>query len=358
MSGIFGALNLSDTDRSYINTIGQGVVYDAAKSLLDQYNASLNAAMSALVERQTSDFKLRYKLPGGGRLQRRGGRAESGAVKATGKWDIALPLEDFGNQLAGDDVAIAYMTIDEFDRHLDTVFIQDRNTVRQEILKAIFNNTERTFVDEINGSLLVEPLANGDAVLFPPVSGSESEATDDHYLESGYAASSITDTNNPVATIVDELEEHFGGGTQGGSALVVFINKAQRAKIEALTGFSKIEQRFVTLDSQDIADRGVPNVPGKIIGYVSGAWISVWDWIPANYMVGIHLEAPAPLLMRVDPTETGLDQGLVLVAEDLEYPFRKSHYRHRFGVGVGNRLNGVVMELGTGGTYSIPSGFA
>jgi hypothetical protein len=62
--------------------------------------------------------------------------------------------------------------------------------------------------------------------------------------------------------------------------------------------------------------------------------------------------------MRVDPASTGLGQGLQLVAESDTHPFSASHYSHRFGLGAGNRLNGVVMELGTGGTYSIPSGYS
>lgn len=359
MSGIFGVLNLSDTDRSFVNTLGQRAVYDAAQQLLTQYNQGLAAATAAFIERETSDYKLRYKLPGGGRLQRRGGQAQSGAVKAYGSWDVALPLEDFGAQLGGDLVSLAYLTVDEFNRHLETVMLQDRNTMRFEMLKALFNNTQRTFVDPLYGSLLVEPLANGDAVNYPPVEGSETEATDTHYLESGYTSSNISDTNNPLATMRDELEEHFGGGSTGGSNLVVFINPAQRAKVQALADFAKVGQNFVTLGQDTaVANLSVPSVPGKLIGYCTGVWVSEWRWVPADYMLGLHLDAPKPLLLRTDPADTGLGSGLLLVTEDEDYPFRMSHYRHRFGVGAGNRLNGVVMELGNGGTYTIPTAYA
>jgi hypothetical protein len=34
-----------------------------------------------------------------------------------------------------------------------------------------------------------------------------------------------------------------------------------------------------------------------------------------------------------------------------------AEWRTRFGVGVANRLNAVVMELGSGGTYTIPTGY-
>ena len=358
MSGIAGILNIQDADRAFINTIGQRAVFDASQQLLTQYNAGLQAAINTFVERDTSDYKLRYKLPGGGRLERRGGQAQSGASKAYGSWDVALPLEDFGRQLTGSDVDLAYMTVAELQRHLDTMFIQDTNTVRFEMLKSIFNNTARTFVDPNYGSLTIQPLANADAVVYPPVEGSESEATDDHYLESGYAASAISDTNNPLVTVRDEIEEHFGGGAQGGSNVAVFINNAQNTKITALTDFSKIGPRFTTPGANsEIADKGVPSVPGKIIGYSNGVWVVEWRWVPANYMFGLHLEAPKPLMQRVDPADTGLGTGFQLVAKESDTPFEASHYRHRFGFGVGNRLNGVVMELGTGGTYTIPTAY-
>lgn len=358
MSGIFGILGISDSDRSYVRTIGQRAVFDAVNQLLTQYNAEMNAAMGAFVDQETSDHKFRYYLPGGGRLQRRGGQAPSAATKALGSWDVAFPLEDFGAQLAGDDVAMAYMDMQQLNRHLDTIMIQDTNTRRFEMLRALFNNTARTFVDPIWGSLTVEPLANGDTITYPPVLGSETEATDDHYLESGYAASAISDTNNPFVTIAAELEEHFGA-SQGGSNIVSFINNAQTAKVEALTEFDPIPQRFVTAGtSTALADMGIPNVPGRVLGYASGCWIVEWRWVPANYILSVYADAPKPLIKRVDPADTGLGRDLQLVANETDYPLQGAHYRNRFGFGVGNRLNGVILELGVGGSYTIPTAYA
>lgn len=358
MSGIFGALGIGDTDRVLLSTLGQTAVYDAVNQVLAQHSADMAAAMSVFVERTTSDFKLRYKLAGGGKLQRRGGLAQSGAVKSYAGWDVGLPLEEFGAQIAADRIAFAYMTAQELARHVDTVILQDLNTVRFEILKALLNNTERTFIDPLHGSLLVEPLANADAVVYPPVIGSESEATDSHYLESGYAASAISDTNNPYATMVGELEEH-GEMAGGAGNIAVFINNAQVAKTSSLTDFDEVADQFVRPGALSDVVTGLPtNLPGRVVGRVSGAWVVEWRWVPANYMIGLHLDGPAPLIRRIDPADTGLGDGLMLVAESDVYPFTASHYSHRFGVGVGNRLNGVVMELGTGGTYSIPSGYS
>lgn len=357
MTGIFGILGLGDTDDSFVSTIGQSAIFEASNMYLAQVSAEIEAAFRVFVEGTTTDFKERYYLPGGGRLQRRSGQVPSGAVKASASWDVSFPLEDFGAQVTGDDVTLAYMTLQQLQRHFDTVQVQDTNTVRYEMLKALFNNTARTFVDERKGSLTIQPLAlASDGVLYPPVLGSETEATDTHHIESGYAASAISDTNNPLATIRDELEEHFGAGT-GGEDIVVFINNAQTAKIKALTDFDEVVDKFIRAGDSVSVPQNLPNVPGRIIGRGSGVWVVEWRWVPANYMLALHLEAPAPLKMRVDLPETGLGRGLQLVATQRDYPLIAAHYRHRFGVGVGNRLNGVMMELGTGGTYDIPSGY-
>lgn len=358
MSGIFGHLNISDSEYVYNATQGQRVVYDAVQAYLNRINEDIDKALSVFVEESTSDHKRRYKLPGGGTLQRRGSDGRYGAVKALGQWDVAFPLEDFGAQIAGNDVDMAYMTVGDLDRHVQTVAAQNVGTVRFEMLKALLNNTQDSFVDDKWGTLSVEPLANGDSVTYPPVLGSESEATDSHYLESGYAASGISDTNNPFITIRDELEEHFGTET-GGTSILVFVNNAQRAKIEALTDFDSVPFQYLRPGADADLPINLPaGLPGALLGTCSGTIIAEWRWVPANYMVGIHLDAPKPLIRRVDDPATGLGTGLQLVAENEEYPFRGSFWRNRFGFGGGNRLNGVVFELGTGGTYTIPTGYS
>ncbi|HMN12584.1 MAG TPA: hypothetical protein PKD55_09700, partial [Bellilinea sp.] len=236
MSGIFGALNVNDSDRVFNATAGQRAIYDAAAAYINRINADLDAALSVFVQETTSEYKRRFKLPGGGYLQRRGTQGRPGNVKASGQWDVAFPLEDFAAAVGWNDVDMAYMTVAELENHINTVTAQNVNTVRFEMLKALLNNTQDTFVDPRHGSLLVEPLANGDAVVYPPVLGSETEATDNHYLESGYLATAISDTNNPYPVIAAELEEHFGAPT-GGSDIAVIIHPDETPGTRALASF-------------------------------------------------------------------------------------------------------------------------
>lgn len=358
MSGIFGALNINDSDRVFLSTLGQRVVYDAITQVLAQHNADLDAALSVFVEGTTSDHKFRYKLPGGGRLQRINTQGTGAAVKASGQWDVAFPLEGFGAQFASNRVDMAYMSAQDLDRHLNTIMAQNINTTRFEVLKALLNNAADTFVDPQWGSLTVEPLANGDSVVYPPVLGSESEATENHYIETGYLASAISDTNNPFPNVRDELEEHFGAPT-GGSNIVAFVNSAQSTTVSQLSDFDEVIDNFTTPGANRDVLTGLPStLPGRVLGRCNGVWVVEWRFVPANYLVGIHLEAPKPLFKRVDPAETGLAQGLSLVATDDEHPFTASYYEHRFGFGCGNRLNGLVVEFGNGGTYTVPTAYA
>lgn len=358
MSTIFGALKLADTDRVFRATTGQRVIYDAARQYVEGQNAALNAVLANFVEQTTEDHTLRYKLPGGGMLQRRGGQAQSGAVKATGSWDVAFPLEEYGDQIAGDDVAMAYMTAAELDRHIQTVVIRNINTVRFEMLKALFNNAARTFVDPLWGNLTVQPLANGDSVVYPPVVGSASEAADTHYLASGYANSAVSDANDPIADIaIPELEEHFGQAT-GGSPIVVFLNAAEVPYLTALTGVVSTIDRYIAPGANTDVPSVPAGLPGRFIGrHVQGAFLQQWDWIPSGYLFALHLDAPKPLFKRRDPADTGLPDGLAMVAEDKEYPFEQMHWRHRFGFGVANRLNGVLIQL-TASSFSVPTAYA
>jgi len=357
MVGIYGLLGLQDGDDTFINTVGQSIVYEAAETYLQMIDDDMMKAYAVFIEMETEEYKERYKLPGGGRMQERGRQASNAAVRNYGGWDVAFPLKDFEEPVAENDVDVAYMTVRDVQLALDTIQIRNINTWRYEMLKLMFNSAGYTFADKYKGSLSVVPLANGDAVTYPPVIGSESEATENHYLESGYASSAISDTNNPFPVVRNELEEHTGTPTGFGN-VASFINTAQVAKVEDLTDFDPVEDVNVRSGDQRDVPINLPMVPGRIIGRCNGVWVVEWRWIPADYQLSLDLDAPQPIKVRRDPAATGLQRGLHLAGDSKIHPLYSRHYRNRFGMGVGNRLNGVALEFGTGGTYTVPAAFA
>lgn len=360
MSVIFGLARLTASDYQFARNADQTLVYQAVQQYIAMVNDTTQNALAAFVEPvMTEKAKERYQLGMNGRMQKTGENGTGSPVARSGKWDVAYPLENFHEAIAVGDVDMAYMTPAEFQTHIDGVLTRAKNAKRHEILKRLFTNTAGSFVDERLGTLTIEGLANGDSVVYPPVEGSDTEATDDHYLESGYAASAISDTNNPYATLTTELVEH-GTNTTEDIPLVFLINSSEQTKTEALTNFVPYipPQIAAGQDTDQVLRPGRP-VPGKIIGYIRGmGWVSVWNWIPANYIVAVNLAAPQPLKMRKDITGTNLGDGnLQLLADERTGVVTYKSWRLRFGVGGANRLSAAVMELGTGGTYSIPSAY-
>lgn len=284
--------------------------------------------------------------------------AQPDATKAYGELDVQFPLLDYGAANLRDRISYAYMTVAELNRHLDTIFRQDTNTVRLEIMKALFNNANWTFKDKFHGDLTIKSLANTDGTTYPPVEGSDVEADDNHYLYPGYAAASISDTNNPCKTVRDELEEHFGTPT-GGSNIIYLVTPAIADALEGLTDFDPVNPRVVNPGANTDTLMNIPvGTPGRVRGYCDGVWVVEWRNLPANYGIAIDSDVERPLQERVDPIDTGLPQGLNLITETDDHPFRTAIYQHRFGYGVANRLNGVVTQFGTGGSYAVPTGFS
>jgi hypothetical protein len=358
MTTIFGLAQLSASDYQFMRQADNRLIYDAVNVYLQQAMQEMRDSAALFVNGTTTKAKERYQLPMTGRMQERSGQTKSEAVRRSGSWDVAYPLKEFGDTITATDVDFAYMTPMEFQAHIDGVILRSANTYRFEILRRIFKDTTDTFTDPRLGSLTIQPLANGTAgELYPPVIGSESEATQDHYLESGYASSAISDTNNPVKTMTEKLMKRFGRRT-GGIPIITLINIAQRDKIESLSGFRPYVPAPIMPGADTDIVSAVPNGVGETIGYTNSSWISVWDWMPEDYMVSVYLDADKPLLERIDLPETGLGSGLQLVSQSTVYPLMYNEWRWRFGIGTGNRLNGVVMELGSGGTYSIPSDYA
>jgi len=90
----------------------------------------------------------------------------------------------------------------------------------------------------------------------------------------------------------------------------------------------------------------------------NGASVAEWAWMPAGYVLAVHLEAPRPLWRRVDPAATGLGRDLQLVARKEDWPNTSAHWRHRFGFGVGNRLNGAICHVAASTSYTVPTIYA
>lgn len=366
MSLIAGALGLDaeQSELTYLTRTDREAVFSVVNEIVSTWNAQRDAMERIFVGQTTTDVTRRYYLPSTGRLQKMGFDPQGRPIArgASGYWDIAFPLAEFSDRIAASRVTYAYMSVADLDRHVQAVIASDANTTVSLILSAMLSNVSFTYPDVKHGSVTVQSLANNDAVVYPPILGAESGTTENHYLASGYVSASISDTNDPYPTIVDELEEHFGIPT-GGSPVIVFINNAQAAVTATLTDFVPVTVNTVVPGDQTALVAGMP--PGaylpntaRVLGThaTANCYIVRWDRIPAGYMIGLHMGVEAPLFRRQDPAATGLGGGLQMIVNDDKEPFKDMQWSRRTGYAVGNRLNGVVMQL-TAGSYAIPSGY-
>lgn len=357
MAGIAGMLNTSDLDAT-VDSIGQVRVFEQVTKYLAEHRASLEAQTKLFIKEKTAEDTFHYDLPGGGYLEERGRDALPTASKPYGGWDVSVPLFDYGRQYAANDVDMAYMTLKKLSDTVENVVMQDRNTMRRQILRTLFNNVTKTWVDPMTKkTLTLRPIANGDDRLYPPLigSGSQTEVQDNHFKVTGYAAASINNTNNPLKPILVELMEHDIARTGGITSIVTFIHSDQSAYFEALAGFKPVPDAAIRVGANTDVPINLPSVPGKIIGRCNEQWISVWDYIPTGYMLSIDLAQDAPLVYRHDPLNTKLGVGLQLVKKVDTEPFVGAFYRHRMGLAALACLGVVITQIKASGDYEIPA---
>lgn len=359
MSNVFGTITENDNEFGFLRNVGQELAWQMAQDWIAMRTAEFALTTAIFVEGKTEKFKTRYKKPGAGYLQERNSQGHYGASKATGSWDVAYPIRDKGVEHSWNDVAVAKLTALELSNHIETGFNSYVNSYRHDVLHVLFDNVAESYQDPDEGTLAIVPLANGDSVTYPPITGEPTdEAQEDHYFGSGYIADNIDDTNNPLRTGRDDLDHHYGGPTTGGDNIIVFCNNAQSEQLGALANFREVPDNFISSGDNVDIPFNLPTAAGKTLGRSDGVWVQQWDFIPENYLLFIHLEQAAPLMLRHDPLSMGLGTGdFMLVSSDELFPFERAVWRARFGLGGGNRLNGVVMFLDASSSYTVPAAY-
>lgn len=333
----------------------RSVIYDAIDNYNEMIAEAREIAMSFFVQGDTTNGRDMYQLPIAGRDERIRSDGIPNLIRRHGKWEVGFPIYTYKPQLGTTPVQRAYLTLQDLQKHVEGINNRYDDTLRYEIMLRLTDNTDTAFVDP-EGTLTketVKPLINNDGTAIPPLLGSNSETTDhNHYL--GLNNASIDDTNDPIEDIVDHLIEHFGRMT-GGSNIVVLVHPDERSEVESLTGFDAVDPNYKTLGDDSTVALIPPNIPGEVIGRVSGATVAVWDWIPSGYCFGRHMQVSAPLMRRVDAAPS-LGAGRLI--NQLQYDdnaLQIDRWMYRFGIGTGNRLNGVWVQKVASATYTAPT---
>jgi len=347
MSLFAGILRIEDLNVS-LQEFDEPVISSAIDEVLQTFQTERNQAANLFVAEQTTNPTERVRQAGVDEGQELGPDGRPLETHVGGYYSVGYPIKRIGWALGWNRETFAHMTVADLDREVSAKLAGNARRHTKEVLKAIFNNVNGTYVDELAGDITVRRLANSDGTLY-----GANETQDNHYLVSQYANNAISGTNNPFASLYDEIAEHFDTDVR----VVAFINSAQRSEVlNDLTTFvdAPIEGIVPANSVATAIDPGL-NVPGEFLGIdqASGVYVYVWDRIPASYVYAQAVDLPGPIKRRV-PAPTML-QGFTQIEEERHFPFYKRQWVELFGYGVGNRLSAAVMFLDAGSSYTVPS---
>lgn len=343
-----GILRIEDTNTALAG-IGEDVLNDAIAQMLATYQAERNEAQTFFVQGETTLPSTNIRAAGMDEGQEIGPDGRPLETHVGPGYSVGFPLKRIGWALGWNEETFAYMTVADLDREINAKIAGNARRHTREMLRALIgDNANFTFADDLVGNVTVRRLANTDGTPYGP-----NGAEDNHYLAPAYAVTAISPTNNPFATLANDIREHFDTS----SRVVALINSAQRSEILTdLTTFVDTPPEGIQPAAADAqAIDPAANVPGDFLGVdsASGVYVYVWDRIPAAYIYAQAIDEPAPLLRRV-PAAASL-QGFTVRAEEEHFPFYKRTWVERFGYGVANRLVGAAAFVDAGGTWVDPS---
>lgn len=246
----------------------------------------------------------------------------------------------------------------------------DNRNVFSKVLKAIFNNVNRT-ADIRGNAYNVYPFYNNDGTTPPDYKTNTFASTHQHYVTSGGAT--VTSAN--LDTLETLLTEH-GYGAINGSTLILLVNRTQLTTIRNFRVATGASYDFIPAAGAPpwllptnvggvVSPQG-SGIPSQVNGLdVSGRYgpflVVEEAYIPAGYMVafatGGEQNANNPVGIR-EHQNPGL-RGLRLVkGRNNDYPLVDSFYNRGFGTGVRQRGAGAVMQITAAGSYTIPTAYA
>jgi hypothetical protein len=268
----------------------------------------------------------------------------------------------------------------QLDAVMDTVLEADNFLQYDLVMKALFNNANRTTL--VDGTTYtVTALYNADSMYIPPYRGTTfNPATHTHYTFSGQASQTAFDPQDHL-DLAAMVEEH--GYTRANGYNVVFLMNPT----DANAGIRRF-QRGVTIDLGATTDYAplydfIPSGGTNLVfqlppGYtlvggvpdntfagldVAGSWghyLVVTDaQVPAGYMIAVAVRGA-----NVNTNVVGIREhanpamrGLVLIPGNRQtYPLIDSYFIRGLGTGIGPRGAAAIMKLDPA-AYSVPAQF-
>lgn len=263
----------------------------------------------------------------------------------------------------------------QLDAHLSTVMEADNKLQFQQVMKALFNNVNRSVL--IDGvTFPVTALYNGDGQFIPEVDGKTfNPATHSHYTATGASQAWIFDPGDVLA-LARNVEEHGYTRANGYNILILmnpddangsvasFVRNQAYSTSTVVSLYDFIPSQGANLTMQlppgfTLAG-GLP--PNQFAGLdVAGSWgpylIVTANQIPAGYMVAVATRGAGTnsnVIGIREHSNAGL-RGLVLRPGNTSasYPLIDSFFIRGLGTAVGPRGAAAIMQ--NAATYSVPT---
>jgi len=249
---------------------------------------------------------------------------------------------------------------EDLDADIKSMIDSARKLWQKALLTRFFDDTANT----VDATALADlPFANSTSDIstyVPPVSpqGEEFASTHNHFL--GYGTTGVTQDTFDISAVdvmVEHLQEHGYA-----SPYEMIVSRTDISSWAAITGFKPPDWQGISYHASAV-ERADFNDIGSYIGSVETkrGMAQLWETprVPTKHAGlykrvddGIGGGAGAPLRVRIDDMY-GFGFNLV-PGNYVNSPVHLVVGFGKFGVAVGNRLNGVLLDLAAS-TYSAPS---
>jgi hypothetical protein len=250
---------------------------------------------------------------------------------------------DFFERTSAADVAKQYLGLqDAYQR-----------AIIADIRKAIMRSAGFTFVDRLtnNVSLTVKRLWDNDSGDVPPTAPSGTTFANSHTHYAAYTAIDAT----RLDALVAHVEEH--GNYRG---VKIMIAAADRATVEALTGFTGLTPAFIASNGDAAMTLARMDSNADLSNVLIGFWkngesIYVKPYMPTYYVMCVATGMPDKVLGYRQPEPASL-KGLRINAPLPDYPLFAENATAEFGFGVFNRGMAAMLYgySGNSSTWADP----
>lgn len=247
----------------------------------------------------------------------------------------------------------------------------DNRLMFKRVLRTLFNPLNATGIGDDSLPITVYKFYNGDGEVPPAYGANTFVGTHNHYVTTqGMAASA---TLNPAS--VDAMQnhlDHHGYTLLNGYRKVMWLNPQEAAIVRTWRVAGGATWDFIPDDQRVGGGVYVPEATTRLVGQPGGSmpgqigtygpWLVVEsEYLPAGYIAGIvtggpdNLENPIGLREHRNPSY----RGLKLIPGDRNgYPLVESFYQRGVGTGIRHRGAGIVMQVTSNASYTVPAIYA